>query len=81
VWKNPCGGCETDYLDLVQAHDIEFADYGQVIHETLPELRRLQAAGKVRFVGVTAFPCSVLCEVATTLSGMSTTQRRANSKR
>jgi L-galactose dehydrogenase len=54
----------TDYLDLVQAHDIEFADCGQVIHETLPELHRLQAAGKVRFVGITAFPCSVLCEVA-----------------
>jgi L-galactose dehydrogenase len=55
----------TDYLDLVQAHDIEFADCGQVIHETLPELRRLQAAGKIRFVGITAFPCGVLCEVAT----------------
>jgi L-galactose dehydrogenase len=54
----------TDYLDLVQAHDIEFADCGQVIHETLPELRRLQAAGKIRFVGITGFPCSVLCDVA-----------------
>jgi L-galactose dehydrogenase len=54
----------TDYLDVIQAHDIEFADYRQLIGETLPELRRLQTAGKVRWVGISAFPCDVLCQVA-----------------
>jgi L-galactose dehydrogenase len=58
------GRLRTDYLDLIQAHDIEFADFSQLIHETLPALRRLQEAGKVRFVGISGFPCSVLCEVA-----------------
>jgi L-galactose dehydrogenase len=54
----------TDYLDLIQAHDIEFADFSQLIHETLPALRRLQEEGKVRFVGISGFPCDVLCEAA-----------------
>ena len=58
----------TDYLDLIQAHDIEFADFSQLIQcETLPVLRRLQEAGKVRFVGISGFPFNVLCEVAATV--------------
>ena len=56
---------QTDYVDLVHAHDIEFADRHQVIHETIPELRRLQAAGKVRHIGISGFPCDLLCDVAT----------------
>jgi L-galactose dehydrogenase len=56
---------ETDYLDLIHAHDIEFADRDQVIHETIPELRRLQAAGKVRHIGISGFTCDLLCDVAT----------------
>jgi L-galactose dehydrogenase len=56
---------QTDYLDLVHAHDIEFADRDQVIHETIPELRRLQATGKVRHIGISGFTCDLLCDVAT----------------
>lgn len=56
---------QTDYLDLVHAHDIEFADRHRVIHETIPELRRLQDAGKVRHIGISGFPCDLLCDVAT----------------
>jgi L-galactose dehydrogenase len=56
---------ETDYVDVVHAHDIEFADRDQVIHETIPELRRLQAAGKVRHIGISGFTCDLLCDVAT----------------
>src|SRR5580693_6887328 len=35
-----------DYVDIIQAHDIEFGDLEVVIHETVPALRKLQKAGK-----------------------------------
>src|SRR5437764_15131490 len=41
-----------DYLDIALCHDIEFVDMAQIIEETLPALRQLQRAGKVRFVGI-----------------------------
>jgi len=53
-----------DYVDIIQAHDIEFGDLRQVIDQTVPALRRLQQAGKVRFVGITGLPLSVLQYVA-----------------
>jgi L-galactose dehydrogenase len=49
-----------DHVDLIQAHDIEFGDLSQVIGETIPALRKLQKAGKARFVGVTGLPLSAL---------------------
>jgi L-galactose dehydrogenase len=48
-----------DYVDVVHAHDIEFGDIDQVIHETLPALRSLQQRGKVRFVGVSGLPLAI----------------------
>ena len=42
-----------DYVDFIQIHDIEFGHLDQIIHETIPALRKVQAAGKARFVGVT----------------------------
>jgi len=45
-----------DHVDFIQAHDIEFGDIQQMICETLPALRRVQAAGKARFVGITGLP-------------------------
>ena len=54
----------TDYLDLFQAHDIEFGDREQIINETIPAMRKLQQAGKTRFVGITALPLRVLADVA-----------------
>ena len=54
----------TDYLDILHAHDIEFGDREQIIHETIPALKKLKAQGKVRFVGVTGFPLQVLADVA-----------------
>src|SRR5205814_9422116 len=52
-----------DHLDIVQCHDIEFGDLGQVVNEALPALRLLQRQGKVRFVGVTGFPLRIFKEV------------------
>lgn len=54
----------TDYLDIIQVHDIEFARREQIINETLPALFKLKAAGKVRFVGITGYPLRLLKEVA-----------------
>lgn len=47
------------HIDIIECHDIEFGSLDQVVEETLPALRRLQAQGKVRFVGVTGLPLNV----------------------
>jgi L-galactose dehydrogenase len=52
-----------DHVDLIQAHDIEFGDVDLVIEQTIPALRKLQQAGKARFVGVTGLPLKVLRKV------------------
>jgi L-galactose dehydrogenase len=54
----------TDYVDLFQAHDIEFGDVNQIIHETIPALREVQKAGKARFIGITGYPLGMLASVA-----------------
>ena len=57
----------TDHLDIVLCHDIEFVPLGQIVEETLPALRRAQAAGKVRFVGFSGYPQKIfrwICERA-----------------
>jgi L-galactose dehydrogenase len=48
-----------DYLDLIQCHDIEFADHDQIVNETLPALQRFKSEGLVRFVGITGLPLRV----------------------
>ncbi|MGN6545144.1 MAG: aldo/keto reductase [Aureliella sp.] len=47
-------GC--GHLDIVLCHDIEFVPLQQIVHETLPALRGLQKAGKVRYVGISGYP-------------------------
>ena len=42
-----------DYIDLINVHDIEFADLNQVVSETLPALCELRDEGVVRHVGIT----------------------------
>ena len=48
-----------DYLDLIQCHDVEFADHDQLVSETLPALHRLKEQGLVRHVGITGLPLKV----------------------
>jgi L-galactose dehydrogenase len=55
---------QTDYIDLFQAHDVEFGDVQQVIHETLPALRQLQQQGKARYIGVSGYPPKLLRRIA-----------------
>ncbi len=55
---------QTDYVDLLQAHDIEFGHEQQIIEETIPALRELQTEGKTRYVGITGYPVRMLRRVA-----------------
>ena len=36
----------TDYVDLWQAHDVEFVDAKQIVEEAIPTMREIQKAGK-----------------------------------
>lgn len=42
-----------DYIDLINVHDVEFADLNQVVNETLPALVKLREEGVVKHVGIT----------------------------
>lgn len=42
-----------DYIDLINVHDVEFADLNQVVNETLPALVELREKGIVGHVGIT----------------------------
>lgn len=42
-----------DYIDIINVHDIEFADLNQVVNETLPALVELRDKGIVKHVGIT----------------------------
>lgn len=55
---------QTDYVDLFQAHDIEFGDIDQIVDETLPALREVQRSGKARYIGITGYPLRMLISVA-----------------
>src|SRR5262249_40026545 len=48
-----------DYVDLIQCHDVEFADHDQILNETLPTLHRLKSQGLARFIGITGLPLKV----------------------
>ncbi len=54
-------GCE--YLDIALCHDIEFVPLQQVIHETIPALKAIQKAGKVRYIGISGYPQKIFHEV------------------
>lgn len=42
-----------DYVDIINVHDIEFADLNQVVNETLPALLDLKKEGVAKHVGIT----------------------------
>ncbi len=46
----------TDHLDIILCHDIEFVKLRQIVDETIPALRKIQQAGKVRFIGFSGYP-------------------------
>jgi L-galactose dehydrogenase len=52
-----------EYVDIILCHDVEFGDLSQVVHETIPALRRVQESGKIRFVGVSGLPLGIFRRV------------------
>src|SRR4029077_47963 len=51
------------HLDIMLCHDIEFIEMSQIVEETLPALRKIRDAGKVRFIGVGAYPMAMCRDV------------------
>lgn len=58
-----CRRLGVDYIDLLQCHDIEFADLGQIVNETLPALVKLREAGRIGHIGITGLPLKVFTGV------------------
>ncbi len=54
-----CARLGVDYIDLLQCHDIEFADLDQIVGETLPALLRLKQAGRIGHIGITGLPLRI----------------------
>ncbi len=54
----------TDYVDLLQVHDVEFGNVRQIMDETIPAMRRLQEQGKARYIGITGYPLKTLVRIA-----------------
>jgi L-galactose dehydrogenase len=55
---------QTDYVDLMQLHDIEFGSKEQVLNEAVPAIQKIKASGKARFIGITGLPVAYLAEIA-----------------
>lgn len=54
-----CARLGVDYIDLLQCHDIEFAELDQIVNETLPALVKLRAAGRIGHIGITGLPLKI----------------------
>ncbi len=54
-----CARLGVDYIDLLQCHDIEFADLDQIVEEALPALLQLRQAGRIGHIGITGLPLKV----------------------
>ena len=57
----------TDHLDIILCHDIEFVPMNKIVDETLPALKKIRDAGKVRFIGFSGYPQKIfrfICDQA-----------------
>lgn len=53
-----------DYVDVLQIHDVEFAENLDVIvNETLPAVEEAKKQGKLKFIGFSGYPLNVLKEM------------------
>jgi len=58
-----CARLGVDYIDLLQCHDIEFADLNQIVNETLPALVKLREQGRIGHIGITGLPLKIFPNV------------------
>ncbi|AZN39757.1 aldo/keto reductase [Paenibacillus albus] len=49
----------TDYVDILFLHDIEFVQPDIILEEAIPTLNRLKQQGKIRFTGICGLPLSM----------------------
>lgn len=55
---------QTEYLDLVYCHDVEFVSAAEVL-EAIKELRRIRdEEGTIRYIGISGYPLDVLGDLA-----------------
>lgn len=55
---------KTDYVDLLQLHDIEFVEKKQILEEAMPAIEEIKASGKARYIGITGLPVRYLAQIA-----------------
>lgn len=49
----------TDHVDILFLHDMEFVSFEQVVQEAIPALQAIKEQGKARFIGVSGYPLSI----------------------
>jgi L-galactose dehydrogenase len=49
----------TDYVDMLFLHDIEFVEPDIIVGEAIPALQRLKKEGKIRFAGICGLPLAL----------------------
>jgi L-galactose dehydrogenase len=54
---------QTDYVDVLQIHDIEFGTMNQVLNEAIPAALKVKEMGKARYVGITGLPVRYLAKI------------------
>jgi len=59
---NSCRLMGVDFIDVLQCHDIEYADINQIVAETIPAMLKLKAAGRIGHIGITGLPLKVLSD-------------------
>ncbi len=62
-FEESCARLGVETIDLLQCHDIEFADVNQIVDETLPALIKLREAGRIGHIGITGLPLKVFTAV------------------
>ncbi|GEO06198.1 oxidoreductase [Adhaeribacter aerolatus] len=55
---------KTDYVDILQLHDIEFVDREQILNEAIPAALKVKEMGKARYIGITGLPVRYLADIA-----------------
>ena len=57
---------QTDWIDLVQLHDVETQDYDLLISDAIPALQKLRDDGKIRFIGCSSRRLELLARLLRT---------------